>query len=82
MPAAALGRGLLPLQINQPTNQPMNAVGKDSRAFGSTAGVSLAAGFDISQVPGMYEGRPERFFDNVNDIRNRKPKVEDSHITR
>ena len=54
---------------------------KDSRAYGSAAGTALGAGFSMEQVPGMYEGRPDRFFDDPNDPRNSK-KVEDSHITR
>ena len=66
----------------QATEEKRITASKDSRAFGSTAGQTLAAGFDISHVPGMYEGRPERFFDDPNDIRSHKLVVEDSHITR
>ena len=29
----------------------------------------LGAGFDLSQVPGMYENRPDRYFDDKNDPR-------------
>ena len=54
---------------------------KDSRAYGSAAGTALGAGFSMEQVPGMYQGRPDRFFDDPNDPRNAN-KVEDSHITR
>ena len=52
-----------------------------SPSYGSAAGQTLAAGFSIEQVPGMYEGRPDRFFDDANDPRNSK-STEDSHITR
>jgi hypothetical protein len=37
---------------------------------GQTEGArSLGAGFDLSQVPGMYENRPERYFDDQQDRR-------------
>ena len=37
--------------------------------FGQGVEQSIGAGFDLSAVPGMYEGRPERYFDNDRDIR-------------
>lgn len=52
------------------------AAGKSNAAaheFGqgmqSTSSQSLGAGFDLSQVPGMYEDRPNRYFDDKNDAR-------------
>ena len=41
----------------------------------------LGAGFDLSQVPGMYENRPDRYFDDVNDPR-RQTTVGDHQFTR
>jgi hypothetical protein len=46
-----------------------------SLVFGQGAtntGRAMGAGFDLSAVPGMYEGRPERYFDDDNDIRKGK----------
>lgn len=37
--------------------------------FGQGVDKSIGAGFDLSAVPGMYENRPDRYFDNVNDKR-------------
>jgi hypothetical protein len=37
--------------------------------FGQGVQKSIGAGFALSAVPGMYEGRPERFFDNSHDAR-------------
>lgn len=37
--------------------------------FGQAVETSVGAGYDLSAVPGMYEGRPERYFDDQNDIR-------------
>jgi len=36
----------------------------------------------MNAVPGMYENRPERFFDNPNDRRNRREMVQDAQHTR
>lgn len=35
----------------------------------ATTGRAMGAGFDLAAIPGMYEGRPERYFDDANDIR-------------
>jgi hypothetical protein len=37
--------------------------------FGQVIETSIGAGYDLSAVPGMYEGRPDRYFDNQNDLR-------------
>ncbi len=37
--------------------------------FGQGMGSSIGQKFGMDQVPGMYEGRPERYFDNNNDPR-------------
>jgi hypothetical protein len=37
--------------------------------FGQGIETSVGAGYDLSAVPGMYDGRPERYFDDQNDIR-------------
>lgn len=36
----------------------------------------------VNDVSGMYEGRPERYFDNKDDPRRRTTEVEDSDHTR
>ena len=52
----------------------------------AAAGTHKAAQFDLSAVPGMYEGRPDRFYeDPLRDPRRESSGgavVEDSHITR
>jgi hypothetical protein len=37
--------------------------------FGMGVEKSIGAGYDLAAGPGMYEGRPERYFDDVRDIR-------------
>lgn len=37
--------------------------------FGQGIETSVGAGYDLSAVPGMYDGRPERYFDDQNDFR-------------
>lgn len=53
-------------------------------AFGQGAQARVGAGFDLSAVPGMYEGRPERYFDRRDDPRLRygSGTVGDHQITR
>ena len=50
--------------------------------FGQKTDKMVGAGFSMNHVPGMYEGRPERYFDNANDFRNRNATVQDSQHTR
>jgi hypothetical protein len=45
--------------------------------FGQGLETSVGAGYDLSAVPGMYDGRPERYFDDQNDIR--KPHHANDH---
>lgn len=43
----------------------------------------MGAKFDLKQVPGLYEGRPDRYFDDTADPRRRTQQgVEDSDYTR
>jgi hypothetical protein len=39
-------------------------------SYGQALTSSVGAGFGLEAVPGMYDGRPERYFDNANDRRN------------
>lgn len=64
-----------------PTTGPTVVAGKDSRAFGSQAGKTLSAQYGIEQVPGLYEGRPDRYFDDRQDPRKHAAH-KDSYITR
>lgn len=51
--------------------------------FGQGLETSVGAGFGLQAVPGMYEGRPERYFDNSNDPRKRASEhTTDSQYTR
>jgi hypothetical protein len=50
--------------------------------FGQGVGKSIGAGFDLSAVPGMYEGRPERYFDNTRDPRRGTVVTGDHQFTR
>jgi len=54
----------------------------DKVAYGSEAGQTLAAKYDLSHVPNHYEGRPDRFFDDRQDARAQRSEVEDSSWTR
>lgn len=50
--------------------------------FGQGLENSVGAGFGLQAVPGMYEGRPERYFDNLNDPRNQSSYVQNHQHTR
>ncbi|CAM9767982.1 unnamed protein product [Chrysoparadoxa australica] len=54
----------------------------DNDAFGVVQESALGAKFDLNQVPGMYEGRPDRYFDKEDDPRRRRQEVEDASRTR
>lgn len=49
--------------------------------YGQAVSSSVGAGFALENVPGMYDGRPERYFDNSNDPRSRTTQG-NSQITR
>ena len=49
--------------------------------FGMGTEDALGANFTLQQVPGVYEGRPDRYFENPDDPRQRI-SVEDSSHTR
>jgi ENTH domain len=50
--------------------------------FGQGLETSMGAGFDLAAVPGMYENRPERYFDKTNDPRKRPVVTGDAQATR
>lgn len=51
-------------------------------AFGQGLESSVGAGFDLAAVPGMYDARPERYFDKANDPRRHPVSTGDSQHTR
>lgn len=51
-------------------------------AYGQGLTTSVGAGFSLGDVPGLYEGRPERYFDNSNDPRRHAGGVQDAQHTR
>ena len=61
--------GDLPIENHAPPPLQLN--------FGQKVETSIGAGFDLSSVPGMYEGRPDRYFDDSNDFR--KPHSTNDH---
>eukprot|EP01039_Chlorochromonas_danica_P006990 gene6990-7733_t len=48
-----------------------NPAGGQTISFGQGLTTSVGAGYSLQAVPGMYEGRPDRYFDNPNDQRGR-----------
>ena len=50
--------------------------------FGQGMGSSIGQKFGMDQVPGMYEGRPERYFDNNNDPRRHAISTGNHQTTR
>lgn len=74
-----MGNDLLALEDNEQHNP---AKGISGMTFGQIVNTSVGAGFGLENVPGMYEGRPERYFDNTNDPRNRNTAVGNHQITR
>ena len=50
--------------------------------FGQGTSKSIGENFGLDKVPGMYEGRPDRYFDDTNDPRSRSAGTRDSQITR
>ncbi|CAM9877477.1 unnamed protein product, partial [Ectocarpus sp. 12 AP-2014] len=76
---------LLPMGAPDDYKAPVKAKGIDlgiDDAFGIVPQGSMGAKFDLKQVPGLYEGRPDRYFDDKADPRNRSQGVEDSDHTR
>lgn len=53
--------------------------GVQSMTYGQGLTTSVGAGFGLEAVPGMYEGRPERYFDNSNDPRSRTTQGNAQH---
>jgi hypothetical protein len=60
---------LVPMGESFPQEQINPSIGANM-GFGQVLNNSVGAGFGLEAVPGMYEGRPERYFDNTNDRRN------------
>lgn len=50
--------------------------------FGQGIDTSVGAGHGLESVPGMYEGRPERYFDRDDDPRRRVTEVKNHQLTR
>lgn len=50
--------------------------------FGQGLDKSLGAKYSMEEVPGLYAGRPDRYFDNLNDPRNGKNTVGNAQHTR
>ncbi|CAM9290025.1 unnamed protein product, partial [Ectocarpus sp. 6 AP-2014] len=76
---------LLPMGAPDDYKAPVEAKGIDlgiDDAFGIVPQGSMGAKFDLKQVPGLYEGRPDRYFDDKADPRKRSQGVEDSDHTR
>jgi hypothetical protein len=51
-------------------------------SFGVVRTDALGAKFDLNTVPGMYDGRPSRYFDDTNDERAKYGGIEDAPSTR
>ncbi len=69
---------LVPLGQSYEQHNPQKNV---QMGFGQAVVTSVGAGFSLEAVPGMYEGRPERYFDNANDPRSR-PITGNHQLTR
>ena len=50
--------------------------------FGQGMEKAVGAKFSMEAVPGMYEGRPERYFDDQNDVRAGTMRTGDHQFTR
>ena len=66
---------------------PLGQIVEESKAaptfsFGQGLDSSVGAGFDLAAVPGMYENRPERYFDKRDDPRKRPTVTGDAQHTR
>lgn len=66
---------------------PLGQVVEETKAapqltFGQGFETSMGAGFDLAAVPGMYDNRPERYFDRSDDPRRRPVVTGDSQFTR
>jgi len=51
-----------------PVDNHIPSIGQNM-AYGQGLTSSVGAGFSLQNVPGMYEGRPDRYFDNTSDPR-------------
>jgi len=73
------GNSMVPL--GQLIDEPKSS-GGPALSFGQGIESSVGAGFDLGAVPGMYENRPERYFDSANDPRRQAVVTGDSQATR
>lgn len=71
---------LVPLGEEHPSTENL-APPPTSLVFGQTVTSSVGAGYDLRAVPGMYDGRPERYFDSDRDPR-KAHHVGDHQFTR
>jgi hypothetical protein len=51
-------------------NKAFNPAAGVNMNYGQGINTSVGAGFGLHMVPGMYEGRPERYFDNDSARKN------------
>lgn len=74
---------LVPVGETYPASGAQSAAAQQQPlTFGQGLTSRVGAGFGMEAVPGMYEGRPERYFDNQNDIRARPTQTGDHQFTR
>ncbi|KAJ1431823.1 hypothetical protein B484DRAFT_395286 [Ochromonadaceae sp. CCMP2298] len=68
--SGSTGGGLLDFNCTEEIDPSGGATAQMS--FGQGIGTSVGAGFGLTQVPGVYEGRPDRYFDSASDPRMRQ----------
>lgn len=78
MDARAGANTLVPMGQQFENTNPSRGI---EMSFGQGLNTSVGAGFGLQNVPGMYDGRPDRYFDNANDPRG-QVVTGNSQITR
>jgi hypothetical protein len=71
--------------LTQSHNKDFNPSAGVSMTYGQGINTSVGAGFGLHAVPGLYEGRPERYFDSDSDRKHLlvpKGATKDSQLTR
>ena len=72
-------------EVTASHNRDFNPAAGTSMNYGQGINTSVGAGFGLHHVPGIYEGRPERYFDNDSNRKQLlipKSAVQDSQHTR
>ena len=76
------GSWAIPVGTSANNSTPNQANFVFGQGVAATQTTGMGAGFDLQAVPGMYENRPERYFDKDDDMRRQAVMTGDHQFTR